>query len=225
MFVAAVVGTLLAAGCGSGSSASHAKPLTAAQAQELAAVKFNNFTAGVRSIKATVAGSQRITLVGWVDFVHGDAYTAATDTSSSTALGLIAWDATTIAIREDNSKAPRLPAPTDAWQTATFIPAKSSLNAGLALLLSLAGERADDAVALAQSDARWLRTDTVDGVAVDVFSEATGQTGSSSEYWVSTGGDLLELRSKLSGSHDWSTFTFSAGNGVVVPTIAQLTGA
>jgi hypothetical protein len=111
--------------------------------------------------------------------------------------------------------------------TQTTVPAKlptakpsiQPLNAGatavdavFALMLAMGADRPDDARLLQQNGARRLGSDTLNGVAYDVFSAAqtaalAGTTSDALQYWISADGHLGRLDAHLGGSATATTIT------------------
>lgn len=153
------------------------RPLDEAESQRLAVARYRNLDAGVRSIEVEVAGppgEPATRLTGWIDFVAHRGYAAAS--SGDAPLGLLFWSPESLALRGWDQAVPPLPVPADGWTATSLDADATALTAVLALLLSLGGDRPENDLLLRQSDARWLRSETVDGIPVDVFvgPSATG---------------------------------------------------
>lgn len=223
-----------AGGTGTVSSASptaSARPLTTDEAQGLATMRFQNYAAGVRTVRFEVADAGRTYVVdGWVDFVAHLGYASVHETSSGET-GLLAWTAQTVSTFDgdvDPGDEPPLPPPgldEAAWVTSDLAPDRSRLHALLAVLTGLANDRPDNPVLLQQSDARWLREDSVDGVPVDVLAGPTSDDLSEQDpdadgsaatvrYWVDESWRILRLETRLGGSGSWTGVDLGAAEGV-----------
>jgi len=200
------------------------EPLTQQQAERLAIVRLQNLTAGQREITVEVDGEQAVTLTGWVDYERHVGYGAVTDTETGASLGLVNWTLGAIAVREQAVDGPELPAPADGWAAAALDPSVSAFTAALAIIVNLGSDRPENPQLLAQSDARWLRTDTVENMAVDVMrgpSPATTNSPSATPsrlvYWVNAKGLLLALDVGTGGTADATHALFTDGELVELP--------
>ncbi len=223
-------------GAGSGGSASptaSARPLTTDEAQGLATMRFQNYAAGVRTVRFEVAdGGRSYAVDGWVDFAAHLGYAVARETSSGEA-GLLAWTSQTVstfdgaAASDDGGKPPLPPPGLDdaAWTTSELLPERSRLHALLSVLVRLGNDRPDNPVLLQQSDARWLRADSVDGVPVQVLAGPTSDDVSAQDpdadgsaatvrYWVDESWRILRLEARLGGSGDWTAVDLGTAEGV-----------
>lgn len=190
------------------------RPLTTEEAQRLAITRFTNFDEGVREIVATVPGEQTLVLTGWVDFAEHRGYVAVGSSSDAPGeYGLFAWTGDAIAARDGAVPSAELPLPTDGWQVEAIDPAASVLQNLFVVAVSLGSDRPDNPTLLQQTDARWLRSDEVDGTAVDVISgptsdEPASATASSDaatvRYWIDERGRLLRLELRQPGGDNWT---------------------
>jgi hypothetical protein len=162
-------------------------------------------------IPTPVAGL--LTAGGWLDWRAGVGYLAVRDPARAGEQLLIRADLSgvaSLAVRAAGSAAP-LPPPRGAWQRSRWEQRYDAAGASdLDLLLNeavgLASSGRDDADFLART-ATWLRTDTVNGVAVAVFEVAKpaehgvprGQARL--RYWIDGSGLLrrLEVRARSGG--------------------------
>lgn len=216
---------------GTATTAAEPRPLTAEEAQRLSVMRFMNFNAGVRSIAFEVdeAGTN-YTLQGWVDFTAHLGYAAL---RSENEAALIAWTAETIGSHSPvgDDDLPPLPPPVASaddpdWSTSELAPSASRLHAALAVVLEAGHDRPDNPLLLQQTDARWLRSDEVDGVTVDVVAGPTSDhaydpatsTGDGSDatirYWLDHDSVLRRLEVRLGGSGGWTVVDFGDGGDV-----------
>ncbi|MEU9826014.1 hypothetical protein [Micromonospora chersina] len=147
-----------------------ARPLTAGEAERLAALRVTNqrdVRAGVRVILG--AGGGRTELVGWVDWARPLVYLDVSGPGAGAERGLVQGTASTLLVRADPAATPTpapppLVPPDDRWRLRE-LPAGRGLPAVRDLLLGLGTARVDPP----RPEARWLRRETVDGVPVDVL--------------------------------------------------------
>ncbi|QOR71015.1 hypothetical protein IM660_01480 [Ruania alkalisoli] len=199
------------------------RPLTTAESELLALTRFRNFDAGVRSVSFAVTDAgTRYEIDAWVDFQAGAGY-GTVQLPDAEESALLAWTSQGVATAATAPTGPApLPPPTQGWTSSELLPGQSRLHAVLAVLLSLGSDRPDNPVLLAQTDARWLREDSVAGTAVTVFrgpsSDAPAGAGSTTgtpapsgpdesgaaevRYWVADDGVLHRLEVSLGGDQD-----------------------
>lgn len=209
--VVAVVVALLA-GCTAPAPSDRA--LTTEEAQRLAIARFTNYDEGVRAIVATVPGQQPVRLTGWVDFAnHRGLVSVGTSDKAPGELGLYAWTGEKIAARDGAVTAPGLPLPEDGWQIEPLDASASVLQNLFVVALSLGSDRPDNPTLLQQSDARWLRSDDIDGTDVDVISGPTSDgpavgtpdpAAATVRYWIDEKGRLLRVELRQPGSDQWT---------------------
>lgn len=218
-------------GGASTAAASGPRPLTTEEAQRLSIMRFTNFDTGVRSIAFEVddAGT-RYAVEGWVDFEAGMGYSAL---QSGSDRALVAWTAETIGSHAPvgDGELPPLPPPVTSvddpgWTTSALSPSSSRLHAALAVVLEAGHDRPDNPLLLQQTDARWLRSDEVNGVTVDVVAgptsdhaydpaTSTGDGGDATvRYWVDHDGILRRMEVRLGGSGDWTIIDFDDGGDI-----------
>ncbi|WP_277207621.1 hypothetical protein [Isoptericola croceus] len=217
-----------------------ARPLTTDEAQGLATMRFQNYAAGVRTVRFEVADAGRTYAVdGWVDFVAHLGYAGVHETSSDET-GLLAWSAQTVSTFDGDSGAsepepeppplPPLPPPGmdddgTTWTGSDLVPDQSRLHALLAVIVGLGNDRPDNPVLLQQSDARWLRQDSIDGVPVQVLAGPTSDDVSEQDpdadgsaatvrYWVDESWRILRLEMRPGGSGDWIAVDLGEAEGV-----------
>ncbi|MEU1689532.1 hypothetical protein [Micromonospora sp. NPDC005707] len=147
-----------------------ARPLTAAEADRLAALRVTNQRDVRAGVRVTVgAGDGRTELVGWVDWARPLVYLDVSGPGAGAERGLVQATASTLLVRPDPGATPApapppLVPPDDRWRLRE-LPAGRGLPAVRDLLLGLGAARVD----AVEPEARWLGAETVDGVPVDVF--------------------------------------------------------
>lgn len=163
------------------------RPLSASEADRLAAMRHGNWTDQGASVRVVIGdGGNQVHASGWVDWRHPAAYFAL-DTDHRTGQagplvqavpGLIATQSRSGAADPVDPYAlpPERP-PADGWLVrrigaaagAPSVPGDPATVDTLAgLLLALTAEQPDAAELLARSDAQWLRRDQINGFEVDV---------------------------------------------------------
>ncbi|MFJ2895269.1 hypothetical protein ACIO87_10340 [Streptomyces sp. NPDC087218] len=153
--------------------------------------------------------------------------------------GLIVWDAGGLGLAPVPKGGSGPP-----WQQAEHVPrsgwsARSytadPLDAGLRLLIGLGADRPDNPLLLAQSGARWLKRDRIDGRSYDRFAgpRARGTTpGAGPEngrspltYWIDGEGGLRRVTMRMPGLGTPTTVEFSGrDSGAKLPTTPWGTG-
>lgn len=235
-----IAGLLLLAGCSGdaesdpGPTSEGPRPLTSEESERLAVARFRNFDDGVRSVAFSVTDSGATYAVdGWLDFVSGLGYGAISGEESTETL-LLAWTHSALTSRpwQVGEPAP-LPPPDPSgsdqdWTSSELSPEESRLHALLAIVVSMGSDRPDNALLLSQTDARWLRTDEVDGVAVDVITgptadvpydpETSTAAGDGSDatlrYWVDADGLIHRLEVRLGGAGEWTAVEFGPADDI-----------
>ncbi|MGL4339708.1 MAG: hypothetical protein ACRCSP_04700 [Rhodoglobus sp.] len=225
--IAAGIITLLLTGCAGGAAQSEArstaepKGLTSKQSERLAITRFRNFDAGTRAVQIMVPQSQlgEIQVTGWYDFANNVGYGAVKGG------GLVWWNTDAVAIRDIASSEPVIPLPADGWVRYPLDPSANPLATALALVGSLGVDRPENPQLLAQSDALWLRNDTVKNTAVEVFVGPSADGAATStppservRYWLDATGMLLLFEAPIGDA--WMTAQFSEAKISPLPTTA-----
>lgn len=229
VIAAVAVAAALLAGCAP--TTPEPRPLTTEEAELLAVIRFNNFDAGTRSIDMTVPGDDGVRIEGWADFATHIGYGAASDGANEDPLGLVRWTLGSVGVREGALPDDLLPPPTDGWVVGA-LDASSTINTALAVVLSLGSDRPDNPQLLQQTDARWLRTDEVEGTPVTVFAGPSADEVATAEpvkgaeltrYWVDDDGVLLRFEARNDPAVDeWVVVDFGEAYDVdlgVVPDV------
>ncbi|MET8836213.1 hypothetical protein ABZV78_20150 [Micromonospora sp. NPDC004540] len=155
-----------------------ARPLTAAEADRLAALRVTNQRDVRAGVRVTVGeGGGRTELVGWVDWARPLVYLDVGGPGAGAERGLVQATPSTLLVRPDPAATatpapPPLVPPDDRWRLRE-LPAGRGLPAVRDLLLGLGADRVDPA----GPEARWLRRETVDGVPVDVLQAPLAPLG------------------------------------------------
>lgn len=166
---------LLAAACtdGGGPAAepAPARPVTVAESEQLANVRFRNFDAGSRKVTARYTEqSHEVRLQGWFDYTTHTGYGLVS--ADGRPSDRVAWNGRLVA----TSTGDRLGTPLrslDGWQAGELDPASSPLAVVLTVLASLGSDRPENPMLIRQGGALWLREDTTGERAVTVFAGPT----------------------------------------------------
>ncbi|WP_116952938.1 hypothetical protein [Jiangella endophytica] len=208
------------------------RPLTGDEAQRLSMMRYTNYTDGVRAVRFEVVDNGRTFSVdGWADFTRHVGYAHIGQDGGDPEL--VAWTLSQITshapVGPASDDGPPLPPPDDAaWTSSTLAPEQSRLHAALALVFQAGSERPDNPLLLQQTDARWLRSDEVDGVRVDVVAGPTADrvydpatataaadgSDATVRYWFDEQSRLLRLETRLGGAGEWTAVDFSDAPGV-----------
>ncbi|MER5500149.1 MULTISPECIES: hypothetical protein [unclassified Streptomyces] len=228
------------------------RPVTMDEASRLGLSRLNLYQASPVAVTLTAAegGGMVVRVKGVVDYRTHRAvgtYRVTGPTGSSGVSGtagrldhgLIVWDAGGLGLA---------PAPKGGsgppWRQAEHIPRSDwssrsytadPLDAGLRLLIGLGADRPDNPLLLAQSGARWLERDRIDGRDYDRFAgpRARGTTpGAGPEggrspltYWVDGDGDLRRVTMRMPGLGTPTTVEFSGRDrGAKLPATPWGTG-
>ncbi|MET8907117.1 hypothetical protein [Micromonospora sp. NPDC004551] len=176
------------------------RPLTAAEADRLAALRVTNQRDVRSGVRVTVGeGRGRTELVGWVDWARPLVYLGVSGPGAGAEQGLVQATSSTLLVRPDPAATPApapppLVPPADRWRLRE-LPAGRGLPAVRDLLLGLGAARVDPA----EPEARWLRRETVHGVAVDVLQAPlpTHGQGAGARLWVDGDARLHRLTGRL----------------------------
>lgn len=188
------------------------RPIDQAEAGRLADTLLHNYEAGGATVSAVVPyGVAKITLTGDIDWkthvgrvglhsVVSDGSAATTNTDFD-----IVWTPTVVvqplAGLAEALRAAGQPAAT--WVSVPLDPTTSPLHVVLGLIDSAASIQRDNPIGLLSKNIMWVRSDTVDGTAVDVFNLGR------SSYWIDSGAVLHRIEAQLSSTNSTATITFS----------------
>lgn len=221
-----------------GSATAAERPVTTEEASRLALSRLNLYQASPVAVTLTAAegGGVVVRVKGVVDYrahraVGSYQVTGSTESSGASGppvtgqldQGLIVWDTGGLGLApvpEDGSGPPWQQAeriPRSGWSSRSYT--SDPLDAGLQLLIGLGADRPDNPMLLAQSGARWLGRDRIDGRGYDRFAgpRAQGATpGAGSDggrspltYWVDGDGGLRRVTMRMPGLGTPTTVEFS----------------
>ncbi|MDQ6522997.1 hypothetical protein RB608_05270 [Nocardioides sp. LHD-245] len=201
-----------ATGCGSDDDAApppeKPRPLSGAEAEALALVRFQLYSASPVRVAMAWPGSPAISYAITLDLREHLAYgTFETREGGETDGGFAAWDLATVATAPGAAGDPP-PAP-GAW-TQRALSTQYPHDVFLALALNLGSDRPENPALLRQSTARYLRSDEVDGAKVSVLegpqqaaatASPSAEGGSAGDgrtrYWIDEDGALLRFEAYL----------------------------
>ncbi|WP_234327404.1 hypothetical protein [Streptomyces sp. NRRL WC-3742] len=220
----------------SGDDAAAERPVTVDEASRLALSRLTLYQASPATVTltATEGGGVSIEVTGIVDYrahrgvgsyrtlgvpAAAPAPTPAPTAGPRTDRGLIVWDTGGLGLApapEGESGPP--------WQQAEHVPrtgwsprayTTDPLDAGLQLLVQLGADRPDNPLLLAQSGARWLGHERIDGRDYDRFSGPRAQ-GSAPDgarspltYWLDGDGGLRRVTMRMPGLGTPTTMEFT----------------
>ncbi|MEV7773676.1 hypothetical protein [Kitasatospora sp. NPDC086791] len=205
------------------------RPVTTDEASRLALSRLNLYQASPVAVTLTAdeGGGVGIRVEGVVDYrTHrGVGRYRTTGASGPRDHGLVVWDTGGLGLAPE-------PAGVDgpAWQQAEHVPRQGwsprsytadPLDAGLRLVVQLGADRPDNPLLLAQSGARWLGRDRIDGRGYDRFAGPRAQGAapdagrSPLTYWVDGEGALRRVTMRMTGLGTPTTADFSGRDGSV----------
>ncbi|MFE7465153.1 hypothetical protein ACFU6R_13785 [Streptomyces sp. NPDC057499] len=210
------------------------RPVTLDEAQRLAMTRFAMYEAGTVAVDTTVKGGGGTTTVrGLVDYRTRHAVGRYTATrAGGTETGLIAWDATGLAVAPGPALAPgahgmaaivRAAAASKPRSWSPRVYTGDPLDSALRLVMSLAADRPDNPQLLTRAGPLHLREETLGTTAYTVFSgprRSGSARGSRSPltYWVDGEGRLGRVEARIASLPDPARTDFAPGPaGLRVP--------
>ncbi|MFE9422478.1 hypothetical protein ACFYNO_05885 [Kitasatospora sp. NPDC006697] len=200
------------------------RTVTMDEASRLALARLNLYQAAPVAVTLTAdeGGGVVLKVSGVVDYrTHravGSYGSAGSAAGTPLDHGLIVWDADGLGLAPALDSSP-------AWQQAEHLPrsgwsprayTSDPLDSGLQLLIGLGADRPDNPLLLAQSGARWLGRERIDGQDCDRIAgpraqgatPAPGNGDSPLTYWVDGNGDLRRVTMRLPGLGTPTTLEF-----------------
>ncbi|MER7705678.1 hypothetical protein ABTX81_22650 [Kitasatospora sp. NPDC097605] len=215
------------------------RPVTVDEASRLALSRLNLFQASpvAVTLDAAEGGGVAVRVEGVVDYRtrRGAGRYQVTGANGALDHGLVVWDAGGLGLAPE-------PAGTagPAWQQAERVPRQGwsprtytadPLDAGLQLIVQLGADRPDNPLLLAQSGARWLGRERLDGRDHDRFAGPRAQGAapdgerSPLTYWVDDDGTLRRATMRMPGLGTPSTVEFGGrDDSAKLPEAPWLTG-
>jgi len=209
--------TLLAGACGDGGAAGPREPqvLTAEQATRLASARLRNLQRGSVAFEARmVLDGRQVLLTGAVDWRRhlGSAVVEPVDATVAGGSGSLQWGFGTVARHDGVVEAARGGGgelPGDGWRREPIDATTSTLDALLLVLLNLGADRPENPQLLAQSDARFIGVDEVDGEPAEAFFGPSGAPAGSvapagsqrrTTFWLGDDGSMVRVQVLLGES-------------------------
>ncbi|MGW2250696.1 hypothetical protein ACWCXH_10900 [Kitasatospora sp. NPDC001660] len=215
------------------------RPVTTDEASRLALSRLNLYQASPVTVSLTAAegGGVEIHVEGVVDYRtrRGVGRYRTGGPGGQPDHGLIVWDAGGLGL------APEPAGDTGRfWEQAEHVPRSGwsprsytadPLDSGLQLMVQLGADRPDNPLLLAQSGARWLGRDRIDGRSHDRFAGPRAQGAapdggrSPLTYWVDGDGTLRRVAMEMAGLGTPTTVEFAGRDGEAkLPEAPWLTG-
>lgn len=206
---------LLLVGCGKpAAEVSHQKSpephaLSEAESERMAVSRFRNYQAkGVQFSAVVPDGNLQLSVLGFIDYRKkvGFAIVQPMTSTPGTQTVLVQWNEGKRLLWSGTYSGsyppPQLPQAPGTLQR--FGPSGSSLDSLLYVLLALGKDRPDNPLLIRQSDAKWLRSDKIGDVKVDVFQGPTSaadksDTPARTSYWLTETGQMLRVDLFISG--------------------------
>lgn len=168
---------------------SSVRPVTVAESERLASVRFRNFDAGSRKVTATYTDQgHEVALEGWYDYTTHTGYGLVS--ADGVPSDRVVWDGRVLATTAGD----RLGEPVtslDGWQAGRLDAGTSPLAVVLTVLAGLGADRPENPLLIRQGGALWLREDTAGRQEVTVFAgptEGTDPDAAGIHYWVDQSG-------------------------------------
>ncbi|MFI5837630.1 hypothetical protein ACIA5A_28525 [Micromonospora sp. NPDC051300] len=175
------------------------RPLSAAEADRVAALRVTDLRDVRAGVRVTVGtGPDRTDLLGWVDWARPLVYLDVGGPGAGADRGLVQATASALLVRPDATALPTparppLVPPQDRWRLREPV-SGYGLDAVRDLLLGLGADRVDPA----GRDGRWLRRESVAGVPVDVLrAPLATPTGDWPTLWLDQDARLHRLTGRL----------------------------
>ena len=200
-FLVGAVTALAATACSSGGSKGSGRPsdssaggerrITADEAARLAEMLFADYDAkgATFELNARLPDQSTLRLAGEVDWTRHVGHAMVEATGPDRPITEIYWGPNDVLERIPalSELADQLGRPAVQFVARSGAPAQRHLDAMIGIVTGMAASERENPLLLQQNDSlRWLRSDTVRGVAVDVF-----RFGDRSVYWLEQGGTAL----------------------------------
>lgn len=166
---------LLVGACATGGDeaeeAPEPRPVTVAESELLAGVRFRNFDAGSRAVTAVYTDrGHAVELKGWFDYTTHTGFGLVSVDDEPT--DRVTWNGKVVATT-DGEQLGRPLKSLDGWQAGKLDPTSSPLAVVLTVLASLGVDRPENPLLIRQGGALWLREDTTADRPVTVFAGPT----------------------------------------------------
>ncbi|MFD6142368.1 hypothetical protein [Promicromonospora sp. NPDC060271] len=202
---------------------SGARPVTVAESERLASVRFRNFDAGSRKVTATYTDQGHdVALEGWYDYTTHTGYGLVS--ADGVPSDRIVWDGRILATTAGDHLGEPVTS-LEGWQAGKLDAGSSPLAVVLTVLAGLGADRPENPLLIRQGGALWLREDTAGRQAVTVFAGPTDGRMDEADpdaagihYWVDRTG--LAHRVDVRLGKQWAVVTLEDAT-VTVPAVLE----
>ena len=199
------------------------RPVTVAESERLASVRFRNFDAGSRKVAATYTDQgHEVALEGWYDYTTHTGYGLVS--ADGVPSDRVVWDGRVLATTAGD----HLGEPVTSlrgWQAGTLDAGTSPLAVVLTVLAGLGADRPENPLLIRQGGALWLREDTAGEQEVTVFAGPTDSQTDRADpdaagihYWVDQSG--LAHRVDVRLGKQWAEVTLADAT-LTVPAVLK----
>lgn len=218
---------LLTAACSGGgepaAEESAVRPVTVAESERLASVRFRNFDAGSRKVTATYTDQgHEVALEGWYDYTTHTGYGLVS--ADGVPSDRIVWDGRILATTAGDHLGEPVTS-LDGWQAGKLDAGTSPLAVVLTVLAGLGADRPENPLLIRQGGALWLREDTAGRQEVTVFAGPTDPQTDGGDpdaagihYWVDQSG--LAHRVDVRLGKEWAEVTLEDAT-LTVPAVLE----
>jgi hypothetical protein len=173
--------------------ASAVRPVTVAESERLASVRFRNFDAGSRKVTATYSDQgHEVALEGWYDYTTHTGYGLVS--ADGVPSDRVVWDGRVLATTAGDHLGEPVTS-LGGWQAGRLDARTSPLAVVLTVLAGLGADRPENPLLIRQGGALWLREDTAGRQDVTVFAGPADQQTDGADpdaagihYWVDQSG-------------------------------------
>lgn len=199
------------------------RPVTVAESERLASVRFRNFDAGSRKVTATYTDQgHEVALEGWYDYTTHTGYGLVS--ADGVPSDRIVWDGRILATTAGDHLGEPVTS-LDGWQAGRLDARTSPLAVVLTVLAGLGADRPENPLLIRQGGALWLREDTAGRQEVTVFAGPTDRQAERADpdaagihYWVDQTG--LAHRVDVRLGKQWAVVTLEDAT-LTVPAVLK----
>lgn len=195
------------------------RPVTVAESERLASVRFRNFDAGSRKVTATYTDQgHEVTLEGWYDYATHTGYGLVS--ADGVPSDRVVWDGRILATTAGDHLGEPVTS-LDGWQAGKLDAGTSPLAVVLTVLAGLGADRPENPLLIRQGGALWLREDTTGQQDVTVFAGPTDGADPDAagiHYWVDQSG--LAHRVDVRLGKQWAEITLEDAT-LTVPAVLE----
>lgn len=214
---------LLTTACSGGAepaaTESAVRPVTVAESERLASVRFRNFDAGSRKVTATYTDQgHEVALEGWYDYTTHTGYGLVS--ADGVPSDRVVWDGRILATTAGDHLGEPVTS-LEGWQAGRLDAGTSPLAVVLTVLAGLGADRPENPLLIRQGGALWLREDTAGEQEVTVFAGPTDGADPDAaglHYWVDQSG--LAHRVDVRLGKEWAEVTLEDAT-LTVPAVLK----